>query len=141
MILTGPYQRTQLIGALLVPLALLAVALTNSDSALLISVFMATVGFALGLQIPTALVAAQNAVPLENIGVATASISFFRSPGGAVGIALLGAVLLVLLREHAPGLASELPGGEMMRDFIGRAITSADPTARLPLLQRSAGYR
>lgn len=135
MMLTGHYKRTQLIGALLVPLALLAIALTNSDSALLISVFMATAGFALGLQIPTALVAAQNAVPLENIGVATASISFFRSLGGAVGIALLGAVLLVLLREHAPGLASGLPGGEMMQDVIGRAVTSADPTARLPLLQ------
>jgi hypothetical protein len=41
------------------------------------------------------------------MGVATASVAFFRSMGGAIGTALLGAILNVRLRHHL----SQIVGG------------------------------
>ena len=35
----------------------------------------------------------QNSVPLSDIGAASATVSFFRSMGGTIGVAVLGAVL------------------------------------------------
>jgi EmrB/QacA subfamily drug resistance transporter len=131
MMRTGRYKRIQLTGALLTPAALLAIALTGPHDVLWISVSLAIAGLAIGLQLPTALVAAQNAVPLQHIGVATASISFFRSLGGAVGVALLGAVLLALLHEHAPSFAAGMTGQEMMRALLGHAAGTADSTGLL----------
>jgi len=37
--------------------------------------------------------AVQNTVPLRDIGAASASVAFFRSLGGAIGVSVLGAVL------------------------------------------------
>jgi hypothetical protein len=46
--------------------------------------------------------AIQNAVERADLGVATASSAFFRSLGGAVGVALSGAILTARLQSLAP---------------------------------------
>ena len=50
-------------------------------------------GAGLGLVMPNLTVAIQNAVPPEMLGVATSAVSFFRSLGGAFGVALSGSLL------------------------------------------------
>lgn len=50
-------------------------------------------GFGLGITMPLYTIAVQNAVPYKMLGVATSSTAFFRSIGGAVGLAILGSVM------------------------------------------------
>jgi hypothetical protein len=44
--------------------------------------------------------AVQNSVDRRHMGVATASVAFFRSMGGAIGVALFGAILNTRLAKH-----------------------------------------
>jgi MFS family permease len=54
---------------------------------------MALMGFGIGAVMPTSTVAAQNAVEWHDLGVTSSLIMFLRSLGGAVGLAVWGAVL------------------------------------------------
>jgi MFS family permease len=49
-------------------------------------------GVGMGLSMVPMLIAVQNAVPRPDLGVATSLTQFFRSVGGAVGVAVMGAV-------------------------------------------------
>jgi EmrB/QacA subfamily drug resistance transporter len=60
------------------------------------------VGLGMGLFMQTLVLAVQNSVRPEYMGVGTAAITFFRSLGGAVGSAVLGAVLVLKEREALP---------------------------------------
>lgn len=51
------------------------------------------IGFGLGITMPLYTIVCQNAVPYRVLGVVSSSIPFVRSLGGAVGLALLGAIL------------------------------------------------
>jgi EmrB/QacA subfamily drug resistance transporter len=50
-------------------------------------------GLGTGLGMPNAVVIVQNSVPRASLGVATASMSFLRSLGGAFGVAISGCVM------------------------------------------------
>lgn len=73
---------------------------------------LAVAGFGIGMQFPTSLVAIQNAVPAHHMGIATATAAFSRSRGAAIGLAVLGAVLVALLGEQG--------GGGALRRLAGR---------------------
>jgi EmrB/QacA subfamily drug resistance transporter len=49
-------------------------------------------GVGMGLSMVPMLIAVQNAVPRPDLGIATSLTQFFRSVGGAVGVAVMGAV-------------------------------------------------
>ncbi len=55
-------------------------------------------GLGLGAAIPNLTTAIQNGVAREDLGVATSASSFFRSIGGALGVALAGAMLTMTLQ-------------------------------------------
>jgi EmrB/QacA subfamily drug resistance transporter len=52
------------------------------------------VGAGLGLFMQTLILAVQNSIPYEYMGTGTAAVTFFRTLGGAIGAAVLGAILL-----------------------------------------------
>jgi EmrB/QacA subfamily drug resistance transporter len=60
-------------------------------------------GFGMGLFMQILVVAVQNALPHEYMGVGTASVNFFRTLGGAIGAAVLGAVLFLQEKSSLPG--------------------------------------
>ncbi|HSK38361.1 MAG TPA: MFS transporter, partial [Arenibaculum sp.] len=64
--------------------------------------FLTTVGLGLGMVMPILTVCVQNAVERSDLGAATSSLAFFRSIGGAVGVALFGAVLANGLERFLP---------------------------------------
>lgn len=66
---------------------------------------MIVTGVGLGMTMPVFSLAVQNAVDLRHVGVATSSIQFLRSMGGAAGAAVFGAVLS---NRFAPAFASAL---------------------------------
>ncbi|WP_376790660.1 MDR family MFS transporter [Cupriavidus sp. Agwp_2] len=108
---SGRYKPLQMAGALVAPLAIVALAFVDPRAVWLCALVMVVLGFAIGLQLPSGLVATQNAVPLQHVGVATALTAFSRMLGGAVGVAVLTTVLIALLR-HGGMTVSDLGGGE-----------------------------
>jgi uncharacterized protein YejL (UPF0352 family) len=72
-------------------------------------------GLGIGLVMQVLVVAVQNAVPHSALGVATATSTFFRTIGGAFGVAVLGAVfanrLISQLKLHATSAQLKLVSG------------------------------
>ncbi|TCP77525.1 EmrB/QacA subfamily drug resistance transporter [Pseudomonas putida] len=96
---TGRYKPQILAGAVLMPVAIFAMALTPPQSGWLSALFMLLTGIACGLQFPTSLVGTQSAVDSKDIGVATSTTNLFRSLGGAMGVACMSSLLLGLLHQ------------------------------------------
>jgi EmrB/QacA subfamily drug resistance transporter len=72
---------------------------TSPPAVLMLSMLL--VGLGLGFASTPYLLAVQNAVPWHRRGVATGSVQFFRTMGGAVAVAALGAVLNAYLSAGA----------------------------------------
>jgi EmrB/QacA subfamily drug resistance transporter len=67
---------------------------------------MALMGFGMGAMMQNLVLAVQNTVDVGNIGAASATIAFFRTLGGAIGVSVLGAILANDVRDNiATGLA------------------------------------
>ncbi len=67
------------------------------------SIYTAVFGLGLGLLMQNLVLAVQNTVRAKDIGSASASVAFFRSVGGAIGVSVLGAVM----SNHVKDLATE----------------------------------
>ncbi|HEY5059086.1 MAG TPA: MDR family MFS transporter [Gaiellaceae bacterium] len=63
----------------------------------LASVYMLVVGVGIGLVMQVLVLVVQNDARPENIGVATSTATFFRSVGGAFGVAIFGAIFAARL--------------------------------------------
>jgi EmrB/QacA subfamily drug resistance transporter len=91
--------------------ALLAFTLTIDESRSAISFKMVLLGIGLGPSIPLFTLAIQNAVPLHQIGVATAAATFFRQLGSTIGIAVLGTVFAT---SFSSAVARDMPPANEM---------------------------
>ena len=101
---TGRYRAYPLIGSVLVLSGCILLALLDEDSSRLAVTFALTiVGVGMGTMFQTFVIATQNRVDFADLGVATAAIQFFRSMGGSLAVAGLGALLIARLDG---GLAS-----------------------------------
>ena len=65
----------------------------HQTSLLFVGAAMLLVGIGVGMSMQNLVLAVQNTVPLRDMGAASASITFFRSLGGTVGVSVLGAIL------------------------------------------------
>ncbi|GFM85344.1 MFS transporter [Pseudomonas cichorii] len=130
---TGRYQPLILCGALLMPIAILGMAFTPAHSILLTSLFMVLTGIASGMQFPTSLVGTQSAVAIKDIGVATSTSNLFRSLGGAVGVAMMSALLLAMLQDT--GIGQLQPGSISGEGNAGNALIDSLNTASGPALE------
>ena len=66
--------------------------------------FMVITGLGLGVTLPLFNVIVQNALPFSQLGVATASVQFFRQIGGTVGVAVLTGIMVNRFRDDLAGL-------------------------------------
>ncbi|GHH39652.1 EmrB/QacA family drug resistance transporter [Lentzea cavernae] len=79
----------------------------------LVALPMLLVGAGVGMTLQNFVLVVQNAVPLADIGAASATVSFFRSLGGTIGVTVLGAVLARQVAGHtAAGLPVPAAYGE-----------------------------
>nr|WP_218170679.1 MDR family MFS transporter [Pseudomonas gingeri] len=137
---TGYYKPMILSGAVLMPLAIVGMAFTAPQAVVPSSLLMLLCGIAGGLQFPTSLVGTQNSVEQRDIGVATSTTNLFRSLGGAVGVALMSALLLALLQDssltHLTGTAviAEGSSGNALLDGLNAAPGPAQEALRAELL-------
>jgi predicted MFS family arabinose efflux permease len=68
------------------------------------SAYMVVVGVGLGLVMQVLVLVVQNDARPQEIGVATSSATFFRSMGGAFGVALFGTIFASRLSDQLAGL-------------------------------------
>lgn len=71
-----------------------------STSQLQLSLWMVVLGLGIGSFLQVMTLAVQNAVPRDELGVATATSTFFRSMGSSLGGAIFGAILTNRLAFH-----------------------------------------
>jgi MFS family permease len=86
---------------------------------------MAVVGAGFGLSFTPLLIAMQNAVPRAQLGVATSASQFFRTIGGAVGVALLGAVMTERIHSRFIDIGNFADSG-LSRDQIYNLLQHPD---------------
>jgi EmrB/QacA subfamily drug resistance transporter len=122
MVRTGRYKWMPITGALVVGAALLAFSTLQVDTPYyVVALIMYAFGSGLGFTMQVVVTAVQNSVDRRNMGVATASVTFFRSMGGAIGTALLGAILNIRLKHHLSeivGAADQAPSGPIRTDDV-----------------------
>jgi EmrB/QacA subfamily drug resistance transporter len=92
---TGGHYRIQGAAGLALMVAGLALLtrINPETSYAIAAVDIILVGFGLGITLPLYTIAIQNAVSYNILGAATSAVPFFRSMGGAVGLAILGSVM------------------------------------------------
>jgi EmrB/QacA subfamily drug resistance transporter len=100
---TGRYRWFPLVGTIVVTVGLVLLTRLGAHTSLyLVCLYILIFGLGLGLFMQVLTLVVQNAVPMQQMGVATSAVTFFRSMGGAIGASALGAVLTA-------GIAAELP--------------------------------
>ena len=91
---TGRYKIFPVVGILLMVAGLVLLNTINADTPLWrTDIWMFIFGFGLGGCMQTLVIAVQNAVPARDMGVATASATFFRQMGGTLGTAVFLSIL------------------------------------------------
>ncbi|MFF0466208.1 MDR family MFS transporter [Micromonospora zamorensis] len=91
---TGRWKRFLVIGTALLTAGFALMGTLRADTSFtLLSVYMALVGIGLGMTMQNLVLAVQNTVGTHELGVASSTVAFFRSLGGAIGVSVLGAVL------------------------------------------------
>ncbi len=123
---TGKYRWFPLVGTVLVTVGLVLLTRVGAHTSLVtISAFILVFGAGLGLFMQVLTLVVQNAVPMTMMGVATSSVTFFRSMGGAIGASALGAVLTARIAAEFPRFlpASALAGGG---DKVAQLVQSPD---------------
>jgi MFS family permease len=94
------------------------------------------IGAGLGMTMLTLLIAVQQAVPRAQLGVATSLNQFSRSIGGAVGVAIMGAVLTAGLASSLQSAASAGVGSlteERAAELASNPNALIDPQAQAAL--------
>jgi EmrB/QacA subfamily drug resistance transporter len=100
---TGNYRWFPLAGTILVTVGLSLLTKVGAHTSLVIvGIDILIFGAGLGLFMQVLTLVVQNAVPMKQMGVATSSVTFFRSMGGAIGASALGAVLTARIAYELP---------------------------------------
>jgi len=130
---TGRYKIFPVVGTGVMTLGLFLLSrLPVGASMLRIESSLLLLGLGMGLVMQVLVIAVQNAVDYRDLGVATSGNTLFRSVGGSVGTAVLGAVFAARL---ATELARNAPAGAASQSGAGLSLQSI---AQLPADARTA---
>ena len=125
---TGRYRAFPIVGTAIMTVGLFLLSrLTVETSTFTASLYMFVTGFGIGLVMQVLVVAVQNAVDYEDLGVATSGNSLLRSVGSSVGTAVVGTIFATQLTSH---LASAFTGASTGPGRIG--TLGASELAKLP---------
>ncbi|MBU4336878.1 MAG: MFS transporter, partial [Actinobacteria bacterium] len=127
---TGRYKPFMVVGAVLQLVGLAAMATIHWDTSfVLVAVFMAVLGAGVGMLMQNFVLAVQNTLDVREIGVGTASVTFFRTLGGAIGVSVLGAVLATRASDLiVQGLAAiGVPSGSLSSGTLPDLATLPGP--------------
>jgi EmrB/QacA subfamily drug resistance transporter len=135
----GRYKRYPLVGMAVSGTGMLLLSRLGADSSfLLLGVAMVLVGSGSGMIGQVLIVASQNEARREDLGVVSSTTSFLRSLGGAMGVAVLGAILSAQLSANVPALlrARHLSGAASVP--LDKLLGTPAAVAHLPAGVRGA---
>ena len=120
---TGRYKAWPIAGTAIATLGMWMLSSLDETTSTGVAAFhMLVLGLGLGMVMQVLVLAVQNAVPYDMLGVATSGSTLFRSIGGSLGTAVLGAIFSGRLTAELAGAGS------------GSSASGLDPSAinRLP---------
>jgi EmrB/QacA subfamily drug resistance transporter len=107
---TERYKPYPVAGAALMVVGMLLLSgLDERSSAVLAALDMVVIGIGIGLVMQVVILVAQNHAPRRHIGVATSTVTFARSIGATIGVAIFGAIFAARLGIE---LASSSPAAQ-----------------------------
>ncbi|MET9810661.1 MFS transporter [Streptomyces halstedii] len=134
---TGHWKVFPITGTALTAVGLLLLSqLSRSSSTLTMSLYFFVFGAGLGLVMQVLVLAVQNAVGYEDLGVATSGATFFRSIGASFGVAVFGTIFT----NRLTGKLQAALSGRSLPPGTDAGSLAADPRAlgRLPADLRPA---
>jgi len=133
----GRYKIFPILGTALMTVGMYLLSRLTVDTGTLdSSLYMFVLGVGIGGVMQVLVIAVQNAVLYEDLGVATAGATFFRSIGGSFGTAVFGAIFANQLTGN---LTHYLAGTPVPAGFHSSAGASPATLAKLPAAVHS-GY-
>jgi EmrB/QacA subfamily drug resistance transporter len=108
----GRYKVFIVVGPLLTAIGLFALTgMDRSTTAVSLLPWMVLMGLGMGLFMPTTTTLTQNALPVGDLGVGTATLTFLRNLGQTIGVGAYGAALAARIDSV---LTEELPAGSTL---------------------------
>jgi hypothetical protein len=130
---TGRYKIFTVAGVVVITAAMIwMTTLSGATSLWTIGAMFFALGAGLGLIMQNVVLAAQNAVPADQIGTATSTNNYFREVGATLGVAVFGTLFTSRLTEN---LGSALAGNA--EQAVQAGITS--PDTLVPSAVQAAG--
>ncbi|MGR0158687.1 MFS transporter [Paenarthrobacter nitroguajacolicus] len=103
----------------------------------IVAIYTGVFGLGLGMLMQNLVLAVQNTVQAKDIGTASASVAFFRSVGGAIGVSVLGAIMSTHVKDLAvEGMAAA--GIPVQGGASGASMDLADMPAPIADIMRAA---
>ncbi|WP_407553383.1 MDR family MFS transporter [Streptomyces sp. Pv4-95] len=128
---TGRYKVFPISGTAVVAIGLLLLhQLDPASSVAAMSAYFFVFGFGLGLVMQVLVLIVQNAVPYQDLGVATSGATFFRSIGASFGVSIFGTIFA---NKLGPRISAAL-AGQQLPPGVDPSGLAEDPrtVARLP---------
>jgi EmrB/QacA subfamily drug resistance transporter len=139
MMITGRYKIFPIVGTAVMTAAMLLFATLATDTPLWHAmIYMALMGAGLGLCMQTLVISVQNALPPRDMGVATSSVTFFRSMGGTFGVAVALSILFGSLSSNIKtrAVAAHLPDSVTSRFGHATSLNDTSVIKTLPPVVR-----
>ena len=138
---TGRYRVFPIVGTAIMTLGLFLLSrLSPETSTLTVSVSMFVTGFGIGLVMQVLVVAVQNAVGYEELGVATSGNTLFRNIGSSVGTAVVGTIFATELASHLRADFPHAPVSQLSTSHLNSAaLAHLPPSVHATYLAAFAG--
>ncbi len=118
----GKWKPFVLVGTIILAVGFLLMSTMTVDTNLvLIGVYMTITGLGVGMTLQNLVLAVQNSISVRDVGAASATVTFFRNLGGAVGIQVLGVLFANQVTAHSAG-----PMAQIIQQMVkAKQITAA----------------
>ena len=140
---TGRYKAFPVVGCAVAAVGLFAIShISGTTKYGWLVVPMIAMGFGMAAVFTTTSIATQNAVEFHDLGVATATIMFFRSLGGSLGLAVFGTILTGTVRSEIPqrlGISADEAAGLIREPDDIAALATASREAVVDSLASGVG--
>ena len=113
----GRYRIFPIIGTVVATIGLVMLGTVgDNDPLFLIYGYTGLLGVGLGMVMQVLILATQNSVEMQHLGVATSGVTLFRSIGGSIGVSLFGAIFTLGLQRR---VRAALPEGVAVPRSLG----------------------
>ncbi len=113
---TGKYKGVAVTGLITASIGIFLLHLISIGTPIYLMVlFLSIIGIGLGLSMPVFSLTVQNAVPLSELGVASASSQLFRNLGNTIGVGILGSVMSSKMADGMKESFAEGKGGDIAK--------------------------